>query len=220
MRTSFIAILSALAVTACTTDYYEKGEGEYSTLQGDFVEAHANAELKIDYIKTDNDELIGMTNPVSKSWITKADSMYRSVVYYKKEGATASIESIVQIPVAVILPTKEVAKRMKRLNDPLTLESAWISKNKRFLNISLYVKSGATEDSNATQRLGIANDSTKSVNGKVTWHLRVCHDQGEVPEYYSEQTYFSLPLYKISADSLVLTFNTYDGVVTKQFSLR
>lgn len=220
MRISFITILSALAITACTTDSYEKGEGEYSTLQADFVEAHANAELKIDYMKTDNDELLSITEPVNRSWITKADSMYRSVVYYKKEGAAASIESIAEVPVATILPTKELAKRMKRLNDPLTLESVWIGKNKRFLNVSLYVKSGSTEDSNAIQRLGIANDSTKTVNGKLTWHLRVCHDQGDVPEYYSEQTYFCLPLYKIKADSLVLTFNTYDGVVTKQFSLR
>ena len=42
--------------SSCTQDAYDKGEGKYSLMRADFVEAHANAEKKIDQIITDEGE--------------------------------------------------------------------------------------------------------------------------------------------------------------------
>ena len=45
MRHLFIYIaLTAALLASCENDTYDKGEGAYSYLQADFVEAHANGE--------------------------------------------------------------------------------------------------------------------------------------------------------------------------------
>ena len=43
MKRLFYILAIALFVYSCTTDAYEKGEGKYSLMRGDFVEARVNA---------------------------------------------------------------------------------------------------------------------------------------------------------------------------------
>lgn len=50
-----------------------------------------------------------------------------------------------------------------------------------------------------------------NADGTTTQHLTLYHDQGGVPEYYSQRTYVSIPLSDIHADFIILTINTYDG---------
>ena len=57
-------------------------------------------------------------------------------------------------------------------------------------------------------------------DGKKTLHLRLYHDQGGMPEYYSQRTYFSIPIQKLGVDSIQFTINTYKGLVTKTLSLK
>ena len=66
-----------MLLAACETDSYDKGTGENSLTMGDLMTAHANSDKAIDYVTTDNDEKLILSQPVTAKWITTADSTYR-----------------------------------------------------------------------------------------------------------------------------------------------
>jgi hypothetical protein len=217
MTKKLLYTLTALLVfTACTQDAYEKGEGKYSLLQADFVEAHTQADKAIDYLLTDDGDRLDIALPIKKSWANTPDSFYRSVCYYKI-GADQSVEvtSLTQINVIdSIIPTDSLKKGMK--SDPLTLESLWVSKSKRFLNAGIYLKTGTTDNSQAAHLLGLVHDTLIThANGKRTLCARLYHDQGGMPEYYSQRTFLSILLTGLPADSVQLSVNTYKGWLVK-----
>ena len=187
MKRLAFAMLSLLALTACTNDSYDKGESDYSTMQADFVEAHTNSDLQVNYVMTDDNERL--VTPISVATISNADSL-------AKRKATVK-------------------------TDPLTIESLWVSKNKRYLNASIYLKSGSTDNKDAMHKLGLVGDSVRTNRDKTrTLCVRLHHDQGGMPEYYSVHTYFSVALDSIKVDSIELRVNTYNGWITKHISLK
>lgn len=215
-----LAGMILLFMVACEQDTYNKGEGTFSTIRGEFVEAHAGADKKIDYVVLDNDEQLNVVNPFEASWVKKADSLYRAVFYFKEQGEKITAVSV--SPVTVVrnmVPADSVKDEMK--TDPLTLESLWVGKNKRYLNAGLILKTGETISEKDTHRMGLVADTLIAhTNGKRTLCLRLFHDQGGVPEYYSQRAFFSVPLTDLTADSIQLTINTYDGVITKCLSIK
>lgn len=216
----FLLVFSALA---CTTDSYEKGDGEYSMLQGEFVEAHVNASLNIDYATTDSDERLTFKQSYTKAWANTPDSSYRAVLYFKKVNQQPEIISLNRVNVMTVIAIDSLEKKLKKSmkTDPLTLESMWMSKNKRYLNAGFYLKSGLTDDESAMQQIGLVSDSLQlHADGKKILWLRFYHDQGGVPEYYSERGFLSLPVQNLGADSIRLAINTYSGVVVKKFSIK
>ena len=66
---------------SCEQDSYDKGEGTYSNMTADFVEAHVNSEKKIDYAITDNGDSLVISTPIEVSWTKTADSTYRDILY-------------------------------------------------------------------------------------------------------------------------------------------
>ena len=217
-------LMATLAISSCTTDFYEKGEGDFSLVQAEFANAHVNAQQQIDYVETDNDEQLNITEPVTRDWAKKSDKFYRCMFYYKKNGASVEVVSIGQVSEIGITPADTLKKRnIEVKTDPLILESIWVSKNKRYLNASIYLKTGSTSDPDAIHKMGLVGDAIrKNADNTKTFCLRLRHDQGGMPEHYSVNTFFSLPLKGVSAvvDSIQLTINTYDGVVTKTFAVK
>ena len=58
MRHLIIYIVAIMSIfSSCEQDSYDKGEGTYSNMTADFVEAHVNSEKKIDYAITDNGDI-------------------------------------------------------------------------------------------------------------------------------------------------------------------
>lgn len=210
--------VALLLFAACTQDAYEKGTGIDSYVQADFVEAHANADKKMDYAVTDEDQRLTMMSLRSASWMTKADTIYRAILYYEQYGALTNPVRLSKVSVAHIIHKDSVKSGIK--TDPLTLESVWVSTNKRYLNVGFYLKTGSTSDDEAMQLLAVIGDTlmTNADNTHTLW-LRLYHDQGGVPEYYSTHSYFSLPLQDLTADSIRLTVNTYQGEVVKTLSI-
>lgn len=210
--------------SSCTQDAYNKGEGEYSLLRGDFVEAHTNGQKQVDYIITDDDEQLPMTKTYSAKWITTADSLYRCVLYYNKVKddhgrETAEPVSMGQVPCPKIMPFSELDKDMK--TDPVKFESAWMSKSGKYLNLSLWLMTGSTTDEDAVHHLAIVQDTVMvNPDHTRTAHLRLFHDQSGIPEYYSTQVYASILTKEIDADSVRISINTYKNPVVKVFSLR
>ena len=197
---------------SCTQDAYEKGEGEYSLVRGDFAEAVVNSSKQVTKIVTDDGDELFLTSPYTAKWVAKADTTYRCLLYYNKVDGKAEIVSMGQVPCVRVYPLSQFDKEFK--TDPVKFESTWMSKTGRYLNLSLQVKTGTADDTAAVQSLAVVSDTLIThPDGKQIRSLILHHDQGNVPQYYSTQVYFSIPTDRIDADSVRISINSYDGEV-------
>ena len=209
--------------SSCTQDGYDKGEGQYSYLRGDFVEAQIGADKNMVSLMTDEGESLPLSQPYTAKWITRSDTVYRCMLYYNKvrdsKGQTvAEPISVGEVPCPVITPLSELEVEMK--TDPVKFESAWMSKTGKYINLSFALKTGTTGDDEAIHTLRVVQDTIMTnPDGSRTSYLRLFHDQGGVPDYYSTQVYASIITSEISADSVRITINTYKGIVEKSFLL-
>ena len=209
--------------SSCTQDGYDKGEGQYSYLRGDFVEAQIGADKNMVSLLTDEGETLPLSQPYTAKWITRSDTVYRCMLYYNKvrdsKGQTvAEPISVGEVPCPVITPLSELEVEMK--TDPVKFESVWMSKTGKYINLSFALKTGTTGDDEAIHTLRVVQDTIMTnPDGSRTSYLRLFHDQGGVPDYYSTQVYASIITSEISADSVRITINTYKGIVEKSFLL-
>jgi len=227
MRNSLAVILCVICIVCvvggCTQDAYEKGEGEYSLMRGDFAEAFVGSDKKVASVTTDDGDRLPLAIPFSASWITKADTTYRCMLYYNKVKGTdgayqAEVVSMSSVPCPV-LKSRSETNPVK--TDPVKFESLWLSKIGKYVNLRLLLKTGMTDDSTAVQRLALVSDTVLAyADGTRSRHLRLHHDQNRVPEYYSTQVYISIPTDSIAADTVSFSINTYDGLVVKTLTLR
>jgi hypothetical protein len=220
---SYLLPLTAYLIISCTQDGYEKGDGNYSYLRGDFVEAMVGTDKTIISLTTDEGETLPLTQPYSAKWITRPDTVYRCMLYYNKvrevNGQYAAEPiSIGDVPCPKVVPLAELESVMK--TDPVKFESAWMSKTGKYLNLSLVLMTGTQDGGEATQRLMIVQDTIlTNPDATRTCFLRLFHDQGGVPEYYSTHVYASIGTPLISADSVRISINTYKGIIEKAFLL-
>jgi hypothetical protein len=216
---SLLSILNC----SCTQDGYDKGEGQYSYLLGDFVEAKIGADKNIVSLMTDEGETLPLSKPYTAKWITRSDTVYRCMLYYNKVRDSKGQDvaepiSVGEVPCPVIIPLSELEVEMK--TDPVKFESAWMSKTGKYINLSFALKTGTTEDDEAIHSLRVVQDTIKmNPDGTSTSYLRLYHDQGGVPDYYSTQVYASIITSEVLADSACITINTYKGIVTKTFQI-
>ena len=218
MKKLFCLFLLVFVVVACEQDIYDKGDTDYSYMRADFVEAVVNNNKQVTYVLTDDDERLPLTATYSAKWIERPDTIYRTVLYYNYVDQKAEVLSLSRVSTISVKPLNQFKDGVK--TDPLGLESVWLSNNKRYLNLSLIIKTGAVDKDAEIHTLGMIGDTIMvNDNGLRTYQLRLYHSQGDVPQYYSQRVYFSIPVSGLEADSLQLSVNTYDGVVTKGFRL-
>jgi hypothetical protein len=212
-----LLLLAVMAVAACEQEVYDKGDSTYSYVRADFVEAFVGSDQYVSYVITDDDERLTLKTPYTAKWIQRADTSYRAVLYYNI-GTQPEVVSLARVSTVSIREARNFKTGIK--TDPLGLESVWMAGNKKFLNFCVILKTGAVAADSITQTLGMAGDTIiTDGQGRRTYHLRLFHAQGDVPQYYSQRAYFSVPVSGVEADSLQVSVNTYDGVVTKGFSL-
>lgn len=212
---SFLIVLSS-----CETDSYEKGEGRYSLLQADFANLTVDGEKRGVSFVTDEGESYLLSNPLNASWIQTADTIYRTYLYYDKEDdGRALLRGISILP--TLIPHD--AKDFKRLpQDPLGLESSWLTRDGKFINMGLLLKNGRNDSGDeGIHSLALALDEVRQNSDQTqTAYYRLLHDQGEAPEYYTNRRYVCIQLpTEQRPDSVCLTVKTYDGVVVKRFKL-
>ena len=212
-----IVIITVLC--SCSKDAYEKGEGKYSLMRGDFAEAIVNSSKQVTGIITDDGDEFTLTVPYTAKWVTTADTTYRCMLYYNKMADKAEVLSMGQVPCVGIAPLSKFDHRL--VTDPVKFESTWMSKSGRYLNLSLLLKTGVTDDSTAVQNLAIVSDTviTHPDNKRIR-HLILHHDQANVPEYYSTPVYISIPTQRIDADSVRISINSYSGEVEAKHRIR
>ena len=224
---AFFTLHSSL-FTSCSQDNYDKGEGEYSQMIADFVEAGVGNDKLIDYVVTDNgDSLLAYPRFTIKS-IETADTVYRAILYYncvKNDKGQDAVEAIGLSLVPTLIPfPAEDGRDTTHLGaeglDPVKFESIWLARNKRYVNVSIILKTGQPDTEDARQTITLVADSVQTyTDGRRTLCCKLGHDQGGVPEYYSLQRYFSIPVSRIGADTLRLSISTYEGPIVKVLPL-
>lgn len=230
MLPCYLVILSLCHfITACTTESYDTGDGDYSYLRADFCELHTTQAKQVDYAISDDGERISFGKTLNVKWAERADTLYRALLYYNRlPDADAKALSLQHV---YVLGPKASASVEDPHHDPVVFESAWLSTCRRtdltiavdstsreavthYLNIAFLVKTGEPDDETARQSIGV----TAEQNSDGAWLLTLLHDQGNVPQYYSTRIYASIPLTdRQLQDGIVLNINTYSGLLTRSF---
>jgi hypothetical protein len=215
-----ILMMLTIALSSCETDSYEKGEGRYSLLQADFANLTVDNEKRGVSFVTDEGESYLLNNPLKTSWIETADTVYRTYLYYNKEdNGRADIKSIGILPTLIARDAKDFKRQPQ---DPLGVESSWLTRDSKYINMGLLLKNGRDDNGKeGIHSLALALDEVRQNDDQThTAYYRLLHEQGEAPEYYTNRRYVCILLpTEERPDSVCLTVNTYDGVVVKKFKL-
>ncbi len=224
----FIIPLLLVGILSCQSDVYDTGDGSLSNMIVDFVEAQTNSLSLITSVETDDGDSFFLSEPITTSWATAPDTIYRALLYYNKILSTtntyqAQAIAISQIPVFSIAESKDPNQEI--LMDPVNFVSIWKSKTGKYINLDLYLKVGGLDEDTSLQTLGMFFDSVNvSLDGEKKVTLLLYHDQNGMPEYYSSEVYASIPIDKIpvelsQGDTIEVIINTYDGLLSKTIEL-
>jgi hypothetical protein len=205
-------------IFSCTSDSYDQGEGKYSNVLADLSELTVNAEKQAISFVTDDGNSYTLTKPFSAEWIKTADTTYRAIMYYDKEDAGRA-KAVSCSPTATLSPVAHW--RYKKLpQDPVGLESAWLAKSGKYVNLGLLFKSGYIDDEEGIHAIGLACDTILTNDDQTTTaYYRLLHEQGDTPEYYTNRRYISILLPAERPDSVKVGVNTYNGNVECSFAL-
>ena len=209
-----------LVLAACTTDSYDKGEGKYSLMQAELVDLTINGQKEASSFVLDDGSSFSLTPPVTASWIQTADTVYRAVLYFNKLSETTA-ESMSMGPVPTLRAVRHWQMK-EQPEDPLGVESAWLSKNEKYLNLGLLLKTGQVEGNDGTQKIALVQDTIRFNDDQTyTACFRLLHDQSGVPEYYTSRRFVSILLPDtVQLDTIRLTLPTYEGKKERLFLLR
>ena len=88
------------------------------------------------------------------------------------------------------------------------------------MTIELLLAGISRESDEAARELETFNFHQQQINGLRTASLRLYHDQGGVPEYYSSKKYISLICTELECDSVSISINSYQGETKRVFAIR
>ena len=205
-------------ISACEHDAYETGDGDLSYMHADYAEFTISNRTVTSAV-TDNDTSLPLPSSLTVSTELPADTMLRRLVLYNQKDASTPIEILRLTPVSVVTPHSPNEEGTQR-TDPVKLTAAWLSPNKRYLNLQLGVMTGNNTAPDAMQELRIVCDSTHT-EGKGASFLSLRYNNANTPEYYTQDVYLSIPCRDITTsdgkqvDTISITVNTYSGRITK-----
>ena len=186
-----LLIAGVLLLLSCKNDSYESGDSRYSYLRADFCMMHTSDQGTIDYLLIDGGDTVRIATPVKLNWASKADSLYRALVYY--DVITRQMFSATSV-----LVTQPVSKQKAATlsTDAITVESTW--EGGGYFNVAFNVKTGQTDEQQKAQQVGLVVDTIiKHDNGAPDdIYLKLTHNQNGQPEYYTVRGYLSTPLIK------------------------
>lgn len=216
---TLLTAVMLLLMIACTTDTYEPGDGEFSYLKSDFGVAKSNAEKLLVEFTTDDNRSFKFSQPIEQKWVTTADSIYRVQVYYDANCTEYMMPKGLG-PVSVIRP-KPLKKGEEMKMDPVGWTSLWVSENKEYINLGLSLMVGSMDEQAVPQVIGVVLDkTTPSPDGHKHYQITFYHDQKNVPQYYTQETFASIPTEGFDKGDVVnLSVNTYSGLKTKEITI-
>ena len=220
-------VMLALAVSACSSDAYDTGDGSLSYMRADFVKAFADHDGKFTAAITDNDLSLTLQPAIAAGW-SAPDTVCRALLYYDAAQLSESAREAAVRPVAIgrVLMPKVVNRPAVAAGlptDPVVMETAWRSKNHKYINLGLQLKTGTTDGNVAAQAIGWVYTGSTTLDGGAQRHsFMLAHSQNGVPQYYSTPLYVSLSLDELpvklgDGDEIEVSVNTYKGVVSRTF---
>ena len=224
LKTTFhiIALVGLLFFsTSCSNTSYEEGDSKLSYLRTDFADATTDSQGRLSAATTDDGVSLTFTRPMQTSWSNAADSLCRVLLNYNMyaNGADSNVVEPLAAKIVYTLQPAKPSVQTQAATDPVSLVSAWKSKNGYYVNLRLGLKTGKASGDDQRQSIGLALDSTVTSDGSTTYCLRFLHSQGGVPEYYTTDAYVSIPIKQMTTGSKVrLSLNTYNGWVTREFT--
>lgn len=224
LKTTFhiIALVGLLFFsTSCSNTSYEEGDSKLSYLRTDFADATTDSQGRLSAATTDDGVSLTFTRPMQTSWSNAADSLCRVLLNYNMyaNGADSNVVEPLAAKIVYTLQPAKPSVQTQAATDPVSLVSAWKSKNGNYVNLRLGLKTGKASGDDHRQSIGLALDSTVTSDGSTTYCLRFLHSQGGVPEYYTTDAYVSIPIKQMTTGSKVrLSLNTYNGWVTREFT--
>lgn len=140
-----LLIAGVLLLLSCKNDSYESGDSRYSYLRADFCMMHTSDKGAIDYLLIDGGDTVRIATPVKLNWASKADSLYRALVYY--DVITRQMFSATSV-----LVTQPVSKQKAATlsTDAITVESTW--EGGGYFNVAFNVKTGQTDEQQKRSR--------------------------------------------------------------------
>ena len=211
-KTLLLLSLLTFLLLGCTSDSYETGEGTYSHVVADFADLWADGQKRGVSFVTDEGTSYVLDKTVTASWIKTADSTYRTSIYYNKVS-----EGVAHPVACALMPTvkaKDPSQFTRQPQDPLGVESCWVTKNGKYINLGLLLKNGRnSEGEESTHALSLVLDETHlNADNTSTAYYRLLHDRQGAPEYYTNRRYVSILLPTTNRpDSVRLTIKTYNG---------
>lgn len=224
LKTTFhiIALVGLLFFsTSCSNTSYEEGDSKLSYLRTDFADATTDSQGRLSAATTDDGVSLTFTRPMQTSWSNAADSLCRVLLNYNMyaNGADSNVVEPLAAKIVYTLQPAKPSVQTQAATDPVSLVSAWKSKNGNYVNLRLGLKTGKASGDDQRQSIGLALDSTVTSYGSTTYCLRFLHSQGGMPEYYTTDAYVSIPIKQMTTGSKVrLSLNTYNGWVTREFT--
>ena len=220
-------VMLALAVSACSSDAYDTGDGSLSYMRADFVKAFADHDGKFTAAITDNDLSLTLQPAIAAGW-SAPDTVCRALLYYDAAQLSESAREAAVRPVAIgrvimpkVIDRQAVAAGLP--TDPVVMETAWRSNNRKYINLGLQLKTGTTDGNVAAQAIGWVYTGSTTLDGGAQRHsFMLAHSQNGVPQYYSTPLYVSLSLDELpvklgDGDEIEVSVNTYKGVVSRTF---
>ena len=216
----YFLLSTSVFLLSCESDSYDKGEGSYSHMIADFSEMRSDANKRGVSFETDEGVNYILNKAYTSSWITKGDSTYRTAIYCNKVGE--GIASLMSVSNILTIVPKNASSVRKQTQDPVGVESYWISKQGKYFNVGLLLKNGRDENGReGVHGLAIMNDGIHENDDHTkTAYYRLLHDKGNVPEYYTNRSFISILLPNTNRpDSVRLTIRTYEGDVSKTLKI-
>lgn len=221
-----VMIAALFFFQSCSNDPYDTGDGSLSYMRADFAEVATDGSSEAASATTDEGKSLRFQSAKKVDWMTVKDSLYRALLYYdtNEDAATATVRPIAISQVLVPNVMKAVKSKIYP-TDPVTFSSAWESPSGRYINLDISIKTGKKDGKVEAQGLGfVYNGTTTGADGTKVHSITMIHDQGNAPQYYSVQTYVSIPLYRLpfktgSGDVMEIKVNTYKGVISRQFQI-
>lgn len=163
---------------------------------------------------TDGDRSLSFDSQLAVAWATKADSVYRAMLYYNSPITSQTVSPLYAERVLLLTPyPKSKAAEWSNNADPMEVNSIWQAKNGKYLNLSVSLKNGSATDDTQYHSLGLVTDTVISSTAKSRHYYRVCHAQNNMPMHYTIRTYISIPIAGIpEGDTLTVSIPTDSGM--------